>query len=67
MELGEIFCGGPVRAVLDAAGVTDVISKSQGSRTSVNVVRATFDAVANLMDARAVAQSRGKTLKEMWG
>ena len=50
-----------------AAGVTDVISKSQGSRTSVNVVRATFDAVANLMDARAVAQSRGKTLKEMWG
>ena len=52
---------------MDAAGVTDVISKSQGSRTSVNVVRATFDAVANLMDARAVAQSRGKTLKEMWG
>ena len=62
-----IIAGGPVRAVLDAAGVTDVISKSQGSRTSVNVVRATFDAVANLMDARAVAQSRGKTLKEMWG
>lgn len=62
-----IIAGGPVRAVLDAAGITDVISKSQGSRTSVNVVRATFDAVSKLMDARAVAQNRGKTLKDMWG
>ena len=47
--------------------LTDVISKSQGSRTSVNVVRATFDAVSKLMDARTVAQNRGKTLKDMWG
>ncbi len=62
-----IIAGGPVRAVMDAAGITDVISKSQGSRASVNVVRATFDAVANLMDARAVAQNRGKTLKDLWG
>lgn len=62
-----IIAGGPVRAVLDAAGITDVISKSQGSRTSVNVVRATFDAVSKLMDARTVAQNRGKTLKDMWG
>jgi len=62
-----IIAGGPVRAVLDAAGITDVISKSQGSRTSVNVVRATFDAVSGLMDARAVAQGRGKTLKDLWG
>ena len=62
-----VIAGGPVRAVLDAAGVTDVISKSQGSRTSVNVVRATFDAVSGLMDARAVAQNRGKTLKDLWG
>lgn len=62
-----IIAGGAVRAVMDAAGVTDVISKSLGSSTSVNVVRATFDAVTNLMDARAVAQNRGKTLKDMWG
>ncbi|MBQ5569569.1 MAG: 30S ribosomal protein S5 [Treponema sp.] len=62
-----IIAGGPVRAVLDAAGITDVISKSQGSRTSVNVVRATFDAVSCLMNASAVAQSRGKTLKDLWG
>ena len=62
-----IIAGGPVRAVMDATGLTDVISKSQGSRTSVNVVRATFNAVAELMDAKSIAQNRGKTLKEMWG
>lgn len=62
-----IIAGGPVRAVLDAAGVTDVISKSQGSRTSVNVVRATFEAIANLMDAKTIARNREKTLNEMWG
>ena len=62
-----IIAGGPVRAVLDAAGVTDVISKSQGSRTSMNVVRATFEAIANLMDAKAIARNRDKTLNEMWG
>ncbi|MBO7638239.1 MAG: 30S ribosomal protein S5, partial [Treponema sp.] len=62
-----IIAGGAVRAVMDAAGVTDVISKSQGSRTSVNVVRATFNAVSGMMNARSVAQNRGKTLKDMWG
>lgn len=62
-----IIAGGAVRAVMDAAGITDVISKSQGSRTSVNVVRATFDAVAGLMDARKIAANRGKTLNDLWG
>lgn len=62
-----VIAGGAVRAVMDAAGVTDVISKSLGSSTSVNVVRATFNAVTNMMDARSVAQNRGKTLKDMWG
>ena len=62
-----VKAGGPVRAVMDAAGITDVISKSQGSRTSVNVIRATFDAVAQIMDAKSVATNRGKTLKDMWG
>ena len=62
-----VIAGGAVRAVMDAAGITDVISKSQGSRTSLNVVRATFDAVNGLMNARTVAQNRGKTLKDLWG
>lgn len=62
-----IIAGGPVRAVMDAAGITDVISKSQGSRTSVNVVRATFNAIDKLLNAHEVAQNRGKILKDMWG
>ncbi len=62
-----IIAGGAVRAVMDAAGITDVISKSQGSRTAVNVVRATFDAAMQLMDAKAVAQARGKSINDLWG
>lgn len=62
-----INAGGAIRSVMDAAGITDVISKSLGSRTSVNVVRATFNAIVNLMDAKKIAAGRGKTLDEMWG
>ena len=62
-----IIAGGPVRASMEAAGATDVMSKSLGSSTSINVVRATFKAVENLMDAREVAKNRGKNLKDMWG
>ncbi|MCR5763055.1 MAG: 30S ribosomal protein S5 [Treponema sp.] len=62
-----VKAGGPVRAVMDAAGITDVISKSQGSRTSVNVIRATFDAVSKMMNAGNVAENRGKSLNDLWG
>jgi small subunit ribosomal protein S5 len=62
-----IIAGGPVRAIMEAAGATDVLSKSLGSNTSVNVVRATFTAITKMMDARAVAKNRGKTLKDLWG
>ncbi len=62
-----IIAGGPVRAVLEAAGATDVMSKSLGSNTSVNVVRATFEAVKGLMNASEVAKNRSKTLKDLWG
>lgn len=62
-----IKAGGAVRAIMDAVGATDVISKSLGSRSSVNVVRATFNAIQNLMDAKKVASSRSKSLAEMWG
>lgn len=62
-----IIAGGPVRAIMEAAGATDVMSKSLGSNTSVNVVRATFEAVKGLMDARAIAKNRSKTLKDLWG
>ena len=62
-----IIAGGPVRAILEAAGATDVMSKSLGSNAPVNVVRATFTAVKNLMDIRVVAKNRGKALKDIWG
>lgn len=62
-----LIAGGAVRAVLEAAGATDVLSKSIGSSSSVNVIRATFEAIKNLMDAKAVAKNRGKALKDLWG
>lgn len=62
-----IIAGGPIRAIMDAAGATDIISKSLGSSASVNVVRATFDAIEHLLDASVVAKNRGKSLNEMWG
>jgi small subunit ribosomal protein S5 len=62
-----IIAGGAVRAIMDAAGATDLLSKSLGSSSAVNVVRATFDAVEKLMDAKKVAANRGKTLDELWG
>jgi len=61
-----LIAGGPVRAVLEAAGATDVLSKSLGSNSSVNVIRATFEAVKRLMDARVISKNRGKTLKDLW-
>jgi len=62
-----IIAGGVVRAIMDAAGATDLLSKSIGSSSAVNVVRATFDAISKMLDARAVAQNRGKALDELWG
>lgn len=62
-----IIAGGPVRAIMDSIGATDVISKSLGSSSPVNVVRATFNALTKLMDAKTVATNRGKSLQDMWG
>lgn len=62
-----VIAGGVVRAIMDAVGATDVLSKSLGSSTSVNVVRATFDAIQKMMSATVVAKNRGKTLGELWG
>ena len=62
-----IIAGGPVRAIMEAGGVTDILSKCVGSRSSVNIVRAVFQAAESMMDAKTVAKSRGKTLKDLWG
>jgi small subunit ribosomal protein S5 len=62
-----IIAGGPVRAIMEAGGVTDVLSKSIGSSSQYNVVKATFDCITKMMDARTVSRNRGKSLNELWG
>jgi small subunit ribosomal protein S5 len=62
-----IIAGGPVRAIMEAGGVTDILSKCVGSRSSVNVVRAVFKGVAEMLDAKSVAKNRGKAIKDLWG
>ena len=62
-----LIAGGPVRAVLELAGVKDVLTKCQGSNNPGNVVRATMEGLAGMKDAKAVAALRGKTVEEIWG
>jgi small subunit ribosomal protein S5 len=62
-----VIAGGAVRHVMDACGIKDVLSKSLGSKNSVNTVKATFVALESLFDAKELAKSRGKSLSEMWG
>lgn len=60
-----VIAGGPVRAVLEAAGVTDILSKSLGSNNPINVVRATMDGLTNLVTAERVARERGISVEEL--
>ncbi len=62
-----IIAGGPVRAIMEAGGVTDVLSKSIGSSSQYNVVKATFDCINKMMDAKMISRNRGKSLNELWG
>ncbi|MDR1429485.1 MAG: 30S ribosomal protein S5 [Spirochaetaceae bacterium] len=62
-----IIAGGPVRAIMEAGGVTDVLSKSLGAPSQYNVVKATFECIRSMMDAKTMAKNRGKSLKELWG
>ncbi|MEI7703269.1 MAG: 30S ribosomal protein S5 [Deltaproteobacteria bacterium] len=60
-----VIAGGAVRAVLEAAGVRNVLTKSQGSRNPHNVLKATVAGLKSLRNADRVGQMRGKTLAEM--
>jgi small subunit ribosomal protein S5 len=62
-----VIAGGPVRAVMDAVGVHDILAKSLGSKNTINIVKAVFNGLENIFDAKELAESRGKTLNEMWG
>ncbi len=60
-----IIAGGAVRAVVESAGITNVLTKSLGSANAHNVVRATFEALLLLRDPETVARLRGKELAEI--
>ncbi|TXL58064.1 30S ribosomal protein S5 [Aeromicrobium terrae] len=60
-----VIAGGPVRAVLEAAGIHDVLSKSLGSSNAINIVHATVEALRSLESPEDVAQRRGLTVEEV--
>ena len=62
-----VAAGGPVRAVVELAGIADVTSKSLGSNTPVNMVRATIEGLKQLKRVEDVAALRGKSVEELLG
>ncbi|HLS30023.1 MAG TPA: 30S ribosomal protein S5 [Flavobacteriaceae bacterium] len=61
-----VIAGGPVRAVVELLGITDLLSKSQGSSNPHNIVKATFDALLKMRGADMVAKERGISLDKVF-
>ena len=62
-----VIAGGPVRAVIEVAGIKDIRTKSLRSNNPCNVVRATINGLVNCTSAKEVAEKRGKSVKEILG
>jgi len=61
-----IIAGGPMRAVFEVMGITDIVAKSHGSSNPYNMVRATFDALKNSTTPANIASKRGKSVEELF-
>ncbi len=62
-----VIAGGSVRAVVEAAGIRDLLSKASGSTNPINVVRATVECLASLRSADEIAALRGRTAEQLLG
>lgn len=67
LEGTGVIAGGPVRAVLELAGVNDILTKSLGTSNPINMIQATFEGISRLKRAEDVAKLRGKTVEEIIG
>ncbi len=61
-----VIAGGPVRAIMEAVGIHNILTKSMGSANPHNVVKATMNALESLMDAAEIARRRGLTVNELF-
>ena len=62
-----VKAGGPVRAIMELAGVTDVITKSLGTNNAMNIVKATAEGLKNMQNPEEVAERRGVSVDYIWG